>query len=327
MADDMTVLDNLIDPQVMTAQIYAKLSKAIRFGSIAPIDSTLEGQPGDVITVPRYKYIGDATDVEEGGAIDYAMLTTDTDTFTIKKAGKGVKITDEAALSGYGDPVGEGQRQITMAIASKIDNDILATAMKARLTLTSGVDVTTLDMIDAIEAAFNDDTSEYAYEDDSAATGVLFMNPKDVNKLRKAAAENWTRATDLGDNILINGTFGELLGWQIVRSQKIKVGSALAAKSGAMKTYMKRGVLAEKGRDMDKKITKFNADEHYGVAIYDDTKLLAINPFDVDGGTVIDQNVTKTPDTSVKSSVKRGKAANAGTSSTTGGATTSSTGK
>ncbi|MCF6161900.1 N4-gp56 family major capsid protein [Furfurilactobacillus milii] len=313
MADDMTVLDNLIDPQVMTAQISAKLTKALRFGAIAPIDTTLQGQPGDVVTVPRYKYIGDATDVAEGGAIDYAMLSTDTDTFTIKKAGKGVKITDEAALSGYGDPVGEGQNQITMSIASKVDNDILATAMKARLTAPKGTDVTSLDMIDTIEAAFNDDTSEYSVEDDTPATGVLFMNPKDVNKLRKAAAENWTRATDLGDNILINGTFGELLGWQIVRTKKIAEGSALAVKPGAMRTFMKRGVLAEKGRDMDHKYTKFNADEHYGVAIYDDTKLLTINPFVPDNGTVIDQNVNKTPDNSVKSSVKRGKSAAAPT--------------
>jgi hypothetical protein len=248
---------------------------------------------------------GDATDVEEGAAIDYAQLTTDTDTFTVKKAGKGVKITDESALSAYGDPVGEGQKQIIMAIASKIDNDVLATAMQARLKL-SDVDVTTLDSIDAIEAAFNDDTSEYAVEDDSPVTGVLVMNPKDVNKLRKAAAENWTRATDLGDSILISGTFGELLGWQIIRSKKIKEGSALAVKTGALRIYMKRNVLAEKGRDMDHKITKFNADEHYGVAIYDDTKLLVINSFDVEGGTVIDQNVTKTPDNSVKKSNKRG---------------------
>lgn len=304
MADETTVLDNLIDPQVMTAMISAKLPKAIRFSAIAPVDTTLEGRLGTDVTVPRYKYIGDATDVDEGGAIDYASLATDTDMFTIKKAGKGVKITDEAALSGYGDPVGEGQRQITMAIASKIDNDILATAMKARLTLSTGVDVTSLDMVDAIEAAFNDDTSEYAVEDDSPTTGVLFMNPKDVNKLRKAAAENWTRATDLGDNILINGTFGELLGWQIVRSRKIKEGSALAVKPGAMRTYMKRDVLSEKGRDMDHKITKFNADEHYGVAIYDDTKLLVINPFDVEGGTVINQNVTSTKDATVKKSNK-----------------------
>ena len=318
MADDVTVLENLIDPQVMTAQISAKLPKAIKFTAIAPIDPTLEGRPGDTVTVPRYKYIGDAVDVDEGAAIDYSMLTTDTDTFTIKKIGKGVKITDEAALSGYGDPVGEAQKQIIMAIASKVDNDVLATAMKARLTLSTGVDVTTVDMIDSIEAAFNDDTSDYSVEDENPVTGILFMNPKDVNKLRKAAAENWTRSTDLGDNILINGTFGELLGWQIMRSKKIKEGSALAVKPGALRIYMKRDVLPEKGRDMDRKLTKFNADEHYGVAIYDDTKLLVVNPFDVTGGTVIDQNVTKVPDPSVKKSNKKGAAASTNTSTSTG---------
>lgn len=313
MADDVTVLENLIDPQVMTAQISAKLPKAIKFTAIAPIDPTLEGRPGDTVTVPRYKYIGDAVDVDEGAAIDYSMLTTDTDTFTIKKIGKGVKITDEAALSGYGDPVGEAQKQIIMAIASKVDNDVLAAAMKARLTVSTGVDVTSIDMIDSIEATFNDDTSEYSIEDENPVTGVLFMNPKDVNKLRKAAAENWTRSTDLGDNILINGTFGELLGWQILRSKKIKEGAALAVKPGALRIYMKRSVLPEKGRDMDHKLTKFNADEHYGVAIYDDTKLLVVNPFDVAGGTVIDQNVTKVPDPSVKKSNKKGAAASTGT--------------
>ena len=318
MADDVTVLENLIDPQVMTAQISAKLPKAIKFTAIAPIDPTLEGRPGDTVTVPRYKYIGDAVDVDEGAAIDYSMLTTDTDTFTIKKIGKGVKITDEAALSGYGDPVGEAQKQIIMAIASKVDNDVLATAMKARLTLSTGVDVTTVDMIDSIEAAFNDDTSDYSVEDENPVTGILFMNPKDVNKLRKAAAENWTRSTDLGYNILINGTFGELLGWQIMRSKKIKEGSALAVKPGALRIYMKRDVLPEKGRDMDRKLTKFNADEHYGVAIYDDTKLLVVNPFDVTGGTVIDQNVTKVPDPSVKKSNKKGAAASTNTSTSTG---------
>ena len=78
----------------------------------------------------------------------------------------------------------------------------------------------------------------------------------------------------------------------------------MAVKPGAMRTYMKRNVLSEKGRDMDHKITKFNADEHYGVAIYDDTKLLVINPFDVEGGTVINQNVTSTKDATVKKSNK-----------------------
>ena len=305
----------------MGEMILAQLPKAIKFGAIAPIDDTLSGRPGDTITVPRWKYIGDAQDVAEGGAIDYEQLTNSTDTFTVKKAGKGIKLTDESVLSGYGDPVGEGTRQITMSIAAKVDNDTLATASKARLTLSSA-DFTKLDFIDQIEAAFIDDTSDNNFEgDDANAQGVIYMNPKDVNKVRKAAAQDWERATALGDAILSTGVFGGVLGWQFIRSRKVPVGSAVVAKAGAMKTYLKRAVQAEKERDIDHKLTKFNADMHYGVAIYDDTKLLVIAPFSYTDGTVIDQNVKKTENTSVRKSAKVTAANQAGNSTQTSGGT------
>ncbi|MBZ1505964.1 N4-gp56 family major capsid protein [Leuconostoc mesenteroides] len=304
MANDLTTLEQMIDPEVMGEMILAQLPKAIKFGAIAPIDDTLSGRPGDTITVPRWKYIGDAKDVAEGAAIDYAKMTNSTDTFTVKKAAKGVKLTDEAVLSGYGDPVGEATRQIAMAIASKLDNDTLATATKSRLTLATA-DFTKLDFIDTIEAAFIDDTSDNNFEgDDANAQGVIYMNPKDVNKVRKVAAQDWERATALGDSILSTGVFGGVLGWQFIRSRKVPVGSAIVAKPGAMKTYLKRAVQSETGRDMDAKSTKFNADMHYGVAIYDDTKLLAIKPFTYADGTVIDQNVTSVENKSVRKSNK-----------------------
>lgn len=321
MANDLTTLEQMIDPEVMGEMILAQLPKAIKFGAIAPIDDTLSGRPGDTITVPRWKYIGDAQDVAEGGAIDYEQLTNSTDTFTVKKAGKGIKLTDESVLSGYGDPVGEGTRQITMSIAAKVDNDTLATASKARLTLSSA-DFTKLDFIDQIEAAFIDDTSDNNFEgDDANAQGVIYMNPKDVNKVRKAAAQDWERATALGDSILSTGVFGGVLGWQFIRSRKVPVGSAVVAKAGAMKTYLKRAVQAEKERDIDHKLTKFNADMHYGVAIYDDTKLLVIAPFSYTDGTVIDQNVKKTENTSVRKSAKVSAANQAGNSTQTSGGT------
>lgn len=65
--------------------ISAQLPKAIKFSGIAPVDSTLEGQPGSTITVPKFKYIGDATDVAEGEAIDYSKLETETAKWTVKK--------------------------------------------------------------------------------------------------------------------------------------------------------------------------------------------------------------------------------------------------
>ncbi|MDI6572760.1 N4-gp56 family major capsid protein [Leuconostoc lactis] len=266
-----TVLANLIDPEVMADLIEAQLPKAIKFSAIAPLDTTLVGVPGSTLTVPSYKYIGDADEVAEGAAIEYSKLEQTKRTMTIKKAAKGVEITDEAVLSGLGDPVGEGQRQVRMAIASKIDNDILATALKAPLKLTADID---LDLIDKLEATFTD--APDAIEDNNiSTTGVLFVSYKDAAKLRKLAGQDWTRPTQLGDDILVKGLFGELLGWEIVRSMKLEKNQFVAVKPGALKTYLKRDIFAEVGRDMDHKVTKFNADEHYGVAIYNDALLVA----------------------------------------------------
>ena len=74
---------------------------------------------------------------------------------------------------------------------------------------------------------------------------------------------------------MVKGLFGELLGWEIVRSMKLEQNQVVAVKPGALKTYLKRDIFAEVGRDMDHKLTKFNADEHYGVAIYNDALLVA----------------------------------------------------
>ena len=267
----VTKLENMIDPEVMGAMIQAELPQALKFTGIAQLDTTLQGRPGDEITVPSYKYIGDAVDVAEGSAIDYDLLETTTRKIGIKKAAKGVELTDESVLSGYGDPVGEAQRQVRMALASKIDNDVLAAALEAPLTLADAkID---MDLIDKIEATFVDapDAIEGQATDQM---GTLFLSYKDAAKLRKAAADNWTRASQLGDNILVSGAFGELLGWEIVRSKKLEDGQFVAVKPGALKIYLKRELLAESARDIDHKQTKFNADQHYGVAIDNDALIV-----------------------------------------------------
>ena len=267
----VTKLENMIDPEVMGAMIQAELPQALKFTGIAQLDTTLQGRPGDEITVPSYKYIGDAVDVAEGAAIDYDLLETTTRKIGIKKAAKGVELTDESVLSGYGDPVGEAQRQVRMALASKIDNDVLAAALEAPLTLADAkID---MDLIDKIEATFVDapDAIEGQTTDQM---GTLFLSYKDAAKLRKAAADNWTRASQLGDNILVSGAFGELLGWEIVRSKKVEDGQFVAVKPGALKIYLKRDLMAESARDIDHKQTKFNADQHYGVAIDNDALIV-----------------------------------------------------
>lgn len=78
------------------------------------MDDTLAGVPGDTITVPSYGYIGDAEDVAEGVDVDIDKMSTKDKKYKIKKAMKGVGLTDEAVLSGYGNPVGEANAQLAL---------------------------------------------------------------------------------------------------------------------------------------------------------------------------------------------------------------------
>lgn len=261
-----TKLENLVDPEVMGRMISATLVDAIRFAPLATVDRTLVGRPGSTVTVPRFNYIGDAKDVAEGAPIDLELLTTATDDFSIKKAGKGVELTDEAVLSGYGDPLGEAAKQLRMAIANKVDNDALVALGTASLTYTAGTawDVAT---IDAAQAIFND-------EDPSSM--VLIMNPTDAGELRASVAGQWERASDLGDNILVNGAFGAVLGAQVIRSRKVPSGTAYLVKQGALGIYLKRDVQVETDRDIVRKTTVLTADEHYGVHLYDESKAIKI---------------------------------------------------
>lgn len=260
-----TKLTNMVDPEVMADIISAQLEDMIRFAPLARVDNTLAGQPGSTITVPKFKYIGDAQDVAEGAAIDVALLETSTEPFSIKKAGRGVEITDEAILSGLGDPIGEATNQLGLAIANKVDNDVLKAL--ATTTLTKGIGAFNVDGVaDAIDV-FGD-------EDDSPM--VLVMNPKDASALRKSVAGDWDRASDLGDNILVNGTYGGVLGAQVIRSNKLEEGTAYLVKQGALAIYMKRAVAVEDDRDIIKKTTVITADQHYGAHLYDESKAVKI---------------------------------------------------
>jgi N4-gp56 family major capsid protein len=263
-----TQLSNLVNPQVMADMISAQLPNLIRFAPLANVNNELVGRPGDTVTVPKWGYIGDAADVAEGQPIPLDQMSTSTDTFSIKKAGKGVEITDEAALSGYGDPIGEAQRQLGLAIANKVDNDALAALQGAVLTYSTAaagkLDVATVD------------AAQQVFGDEELGSMVLIANPKDAAVLREDAAGQWARASELGDSILQNGTFGEVLGAQVVRSNKVAEGTAFLVKQGALAIYMKRGVMVESDRDIVNKTTVITADEHYGVHLADDSKAVKI---------------------------------------------------
>ncbi|UUM58637.1 N4-gp56 family major capsid protein [Streptococcus suis] len=271
-----TKIADLINPQVMANHISAKLPKSLKFTPLATVERTLVGQPGTKLTVPKFTYTGAASEVAEGQAIPLNKLGTTTTEMTIKKIATGYEITDEAILSGMGDPVGEAVRQLRLAIADKMDSDIIELAKTATQHVTDAPNT-----LEAIQKALD----IFADEEDVRYVGIF--NPIDAMKLRTAAGKDFLRGSELGAQALVSGVFGEVLGVEIVRSKKVTAGQgfivAVSARStdteddaryGAFVINMKRDVSVETDRDILKKTTVITGDEHYGVYLYDDTKVV-----------------------------------------------------
>jgi N4-gp56 family major capsid protein len=270
-----TKLSNLINPEVMADMISAELPNKIKFAPLARIDDTLAGQPGNTITVPKYTYIGDAEDVAEGVAIGTTVLTSSTTQATVKKAGKGVEITDESVLSGYGDPVGEANNQLLLSIAAKVDNDSVTALNGATLVHNASAAVISYNtIVDAID--------KFEEEDDEVK--ILFIHPLQKSTIRKDP-----EFVSNVPNAYMSGVIGEIAGCQVVASSKVQqrdttspadgvmdVYDNLIVKQGALDIYLKREVQVESDRDIQTKTTVITADEHYTVVLADDSKVVKL---------------------------------------------------
>lgn len=266
-----TKLSNLIDPQLMADAISAELPNSIKFAPLARIDTSLKENAGSSITIPRFEYIGDAEDVEEGEAIPIELLNATSTSETVKKAGKGLKITDESLLSGYGDPEGEAKNQLKLSISNKLDNDCLETleTIKAPMTVDKSTDVISASSISDALVKFGE-----AIDDPM----VLVIAPEQLATLR--TSPEFTKASDLGDSVLMTGVIGAIYGCQIIVSGKIKVKADkfdnYIIKPGALAIYMKKEVDIETARDIEHKLTVITADQHYVVGLENEAKAIKL---------------------------------------------------
>ena len=272
-----TKLENLIDPEVMAPMISAKLEKAIVATPFARIDTTLVGQPGDTITVPKYAYIGEAEDVAEGVEAGTTVLTTTTANYKVKKAMKAVTLTDEAVLSAYGNPVGETNNQLGMSIADKVDNDVIDALLTASLVKDESANaISYLGVVDALDA----------FQEEENVEKVMFINPTQSTELRKD--ENFISRDKYGNQVMIDGEIGMIANTRIVPTRKIvakngkftcpivqlRPESQTGDETAAVTIYMKKGVSVETERHTLSRTTDISVDQHYIAALTDESKVV-----------------------------------------------------
>ena len=257
MADltNVTTLVNgdVFDPEVVSDMINAKVTnKAVMTGYIK-VDSTLSGVPGSTVTVPRWGYIGEAVDLVEGQTIDTTKMAFTTAQYGIKKIGKGVMLTDEAQLSGYGNPMGTATNQIAMSISEKLDNDRVAVLYESK------------NVVDASTAAIKytaivDGVDAFGEEEESRK--VILIHSKQKSQLRKDA--DFLSADKFQAGVMVNGAIGRVAGCDVVVSNKVKLEDGVyynpiikldnAAETGddlpAVTYFLKRGNLVEHEREV-----------------------------------------------------------------------------
>lgn len=207
----MTKLSNIINPEVMGDMIDAKIEAALKITPYAKLDTTLQGVAGDTKTVPSWNYIGDAADVAEGAEVDLTAMTAGTKTFTIKKAMKAVGLTQEAVNSGLGNPIGQAEKQLALAIAGKVDQDVLDAVLTSSVVSGDGTaKISYAGIVDAV-GMFNEE---------EITEKVMFVAPEQVTALRKDA--DFISADKYDMKVVMTGEIGKVAGVHVVPSRRIK---------------------------------------------------------------------------------------------------------
>ena len=239
-----TYLTNLFNPQVVADVLTTKLTNKMVFGPLAKIDRTLQGRAGNTVTMPYYSYISAATSVSEGYDIPLRRLTQTTTSVTIVKYGVAVQLTDEAVLSGYGDPVGEAASQIALAIDDAMDDAILA-----KMAALTG-DARVYETANSTTALTPDDIPKALakFGEDVEGEKALLVTPDFYAKL---VGTNWIPASEIAADIRIRGAVGMAYGCQVIITNRLVTsGDLYIVKPGSIAVFTKRDAMVETDRDI-----------------------------------------------------------------------------
>ena len=263
-----TLLQDLFVPEVVADAIDKKLVDAIRFAPLAVIDTTLEGRPGDELTMASYEYIGDAADVAEGTDIPIAKLSQDTEKVKVSKIGKAVEFSDEALISASGNIAEEAAKQVVVAVNSKLEADLIE-EMSTKAVLTSELSLAGENITHGIADALA------KFGEDIDGEKVLLVPPAVYTALVKS--DGWIPNTEAGANIIINGTVGSIFGAQVVLSNRLTArNEAYIIKPGALRIVMKRNTLVEFDRDILSEMNYIKASKLFAPYVYDKSKVIKI---------------------------------------------------
>lgn len=242
-------------PELIALGVRAKLGDAIKLSPLAFNQDLGNEKGGDVITVPKTAYIGDATAVAAGALIPVSDFTQSTVNVTVKKYAKGVTFTEEEVNSAYSDVQGDAETQLTKSIASGIEKDMFA-ALDAITGAMLHADLATSlsgAVVAKAQAKFGEDIDEELF---------LLVNGVDYAVLRQDPAFDKVNK--------------EIYGAKVLVSNRVGAKKAFLVKPEAVAVYLKKDVLVEADKDISNQTHLVVGTELAAVHLRDDSKAVKI---------------------------------------------------
>jgi len=274
MSASYTMKANLVIPEVIADLVETKLGDNVTLLPLAEQDNTLEGQPGDTLKFPAFEYIGAASVVDENGQVVVGNLAAGTKTATVHKYAKAISITDEARLSGFGNPMDEAAKQLARAIDQGVDDELFS--------VLNGVNINRK-WVNSTLSADNIADALVLFGEDLTGPKILLTDAAGFAQLRKDA--DYIKASDMGQRMINGDVVGEIWGCQILITNKVKNNTTVKEKQhfivkpGALRLVNKRGTLIEVQREPDYMRDNIFASKHCVAYLYDHSKVVAITEF------------------------------------------------
>lgn len=267
---ELTDSGDVFVPEVYADLAQAKFKGAVKVaGSSAVIeDNTLEGQPGDSVTFPKWGKLGELDDLTEGVPMVPEKLGSASDKATIQEAGKAVEITSRAKLVSLGDPDSEATRQFGILAARKVDAKLIEAAQADETAqgggnpfrITAPAGRTTFGyaaFLDAIEP-FGD---EWAPEDFAG----IYLNSAHRRELLED--EQFIGVQDLArlGATVARGVVGELGGVAVQFTDRIAAGKFMVLRRASLGLLYKQRPVVERDRDILSRTDIVTTNLHYAV--------------------------------------------------------------
>ena len=229
------------DNYLLENKISDQFETAIDLQNFFEVDNDLEGVPGMVKKINRYRATDSTEELAMGEGNTLSIeVTFDTFEYRVKLAQNQFDYYDEQEMT---DPmiVQTGIRRMSSGMFNKVNRDFMAELKKLSTVLTANA--WDIDLFADAVAGINIEGTDNDPEKDTEA--FAFLNPKDVATIRTLAKET----LQFNESYARNGYIGTLYGVNLYTKKDQVAGETEVAVRQAVKLFNKKGVTVEQDRN------------------------------------------------------------------------------